>query len=185
MILSTIIYFIRHAEPNYENHDDLTRELTENGCRASQQLVERFKGIEIDSFYSSPYKRSLDTILPLANSRVKKIVTDMRLRERKLSDNWVDDFIAEARKQWGDFSYKLPNSESLTDVQERNIAALKDILVKEDGKTIVIGTHGTALSTIIHYYQPDFRFEQFNKIKHHFPWIAKFVFKDDEVSIDY
>lgn len=51
----------------------------------------------------------------------------MRLRERKLSDNWVDDFIAEARKQWGDFSYKLPNSESLTDVQERNIAALKDI----------------------------------------------------------
>lgn len=50
MILSTIIYFIRHAEPNYENHDDLTRELTENGCRASQQLVERFKGIEIDSF---------------------------------------------------------------------------------------------------------------------------------------
>ncbi len=29
----THIYFIRHAEPNYKNHDDLNRELTEKGLR--------------------------------------------------------------------------------------------------------------------------------------------------------
>jgi 2,3-bisphosphoglycerate-dependent phosphoglycerate mutase len=29
----TTLYFVRHAEPNYNNHDDLTRELTENGLR--------------------------------------------------------------------------------------------------------------------------------------------------------
>lgn len=27
----TNIYFIRHAEPNFNNHDDETRELTEKG----------------------------------------------------------------------------------------------------------------------------------------------------------
>lgn len=27
----TNVYFVRHAQPNYENHDDLTRELTEKG----------------------------------------------------------------------------------------------------------------------------------------------------------
>ena len=29
----TTVYFVRHAQPNYENHDDLTRELTEKVCR--------------------------------------------------------------------------------------------------------------------------------------------------------
>ena len=27
----TNIYFVRHAEPNYNNHDDLTRELSPKG----------------------------------------------------------------------------------------------------------------------------------------------------------
>ena len=27
----TTIYFVRHAQPNYENHDDLSRELTRQG----------------------------------------------------------------------------------------------------------------------------------------------------------
>ena len=27
----TNVYFVRHAEPNYENHNDLLRELTPKG----------------------------------------------------------------------------------------------------------------------------------------------------------
>ncbi|MDQ0262636.1 2,3-bisphosphoglycerate-dependent phosphoglycerate mutase [Streptococcus dysgalactiae] len=33
--MTTLLYFIRHAEPNYDNHDDVTRELTEKGIVAS------------------------------------------------------------------------------------------------------------------------------------------------------
>ena len=29
----TNIYFVRHAEPNYSNHDDLTRELSTKGLQ--------------------------------------------------------------------------------------------------------------------------------------------------------
>ena len=29
----TTIYFVRHAQPNYENHDDMSRELSEKGLR--------------------------------------------------------------------------------------------------------------------------------------------------------
>ena len=43
----------------------------------------------------------------------------------------------------------LPGGESLRSVQERNIAALTDILTAERDKTVVVGTHGTALSTIL------------------------------------
>ena len=61
-------------------------------------------------------------------------------------------------------------------VQERNIRALETLLKVHPGQTILIGTHGTALSTIINYYKPDFQLTDFHRIKHIFPWIVKFEF---------
>ncbi|BAM60370.1 PhoE family phosphoglycerate mutase [Streptococcus dysgalactiae subsp. equisimilis] len=117
--MKTTFYFIRHAEPNYNNHDDVLRELTEKGIVSSKKLVNQFSSITIDKFYSSPYKRSIDTIKPLADSKNKQITTIEGLRERKLSEGWIDNFNEVARKQWEDFNYKLPNGESLKEVQER------------------------------------------------------------------
>ncbi|GAA0054142.1 UNVERIFIED_CONTAM: histidine phosphatase family protein [Streptococcus canis] len=177
--MTTTFYFIRHAEPNDDNHDDVTRELTEKGIVASQALIEAFASIPIDKCYSSPYKRSVDTILPLAKSRDMKIITLSDLRERKLSDEWVKNFNEIAQKQWEDFNFKLPNGESLQEVQERNIKALNHMLSESKNQTVVIGTHGTALSTIINYYKPEFRYEAFNAIKHVFPWVVKFEFEGE------
>lgn len=38
--MKTTIYFIRHAEPNYQNHDDMARELTIKGIEASHTLID-------------------------------------------------------------------------------------------------------------------------------------------------
>lgn len=65
----TIIYFVRHAQPNFNNHDDLTRELTMQGWQDSK-LVTKFlwdKGIDI--VLSSPYKRSISTIKEFADAK--------------------------------------------------------------------------------------------------------------------
>ena len=35
----TIVYFVRHAESNYNNHDDLLRELTEKGLKDSKLVT--------------------------------------------------------------------------------------------------------------------------------------------------
>ena len=35
----TIIYFVRHAQPNFNNHDDLTRELTMQGWQDSKLVT--------------------------------------------------------------------------------------------------------------------------------------------------
>lgn len=37
----TIVYFVRHAESNVNNHDDLSRELTEKG-KKDRKLVTKF-----------------------------------------------------------------------------------------------------------------------------------------------
>ena len=58
----TIVYFVRHAEPNYENYDDRNRELTAKGL-ADRKIVTNYladKGIE--AVLSSPYKRAIDTV---------------------------------------------------------------------------------------------------------------------------
>lgn len=179
--MMTQVYFIRHAEPNYQNHNDVTRELSEHGIRVSQDLVRQLAEVSIDAFYSSPYKRSIDTIAPLASSRAMEIKLVDDLRERKLADAWIEDFVGTAKRQWDDFTFKLPTGESLQEVQARNIAALNHILKESRGKTVVVGTHGTALSTIINYYQPDFGFEDFNRCKHVFPWIVRASFDGDKL----
>lgn len=172
----TTVYFIRHAEPNYDNHDDLSRELSPKGLQSSKDLVNSFATIQIDAFYSSPYLRAIDTIKPLADSRGQTIQLIPDFRERKITDHWIEDFTGFTEKQWTDFNYHLPGGESLSMVQDRNIRALETLLEAHPGQTILIGTHGTALSTIINYYKPDFQLTDFHRIKHIFPWIVKFEF---------
>ncbi|MBQ2271098.1 MAG: histidine phosphatase family protein, partial [Firmicutes bacterium] len=48
------VYFVRHAEPNYDNHDDLTRELTEQGRKDALLVTEFLKDKEIGAVWSSP-----------------------------------------------------------------------------------------------------------------------------------
>lgn len=176
----TILYFIRHAEPNYENHDDHSRELIPKGLQDSQHLVNLFKGIPIDHFVSSPYQRAIQTIEPLAKERKLSIELDDRLRERKITDQWIEDFTGFSNRQWEDFSYHLPGGESLQQVQDRNIEALQHLINHYPDQTIVIGTHGTGLSTIVNHYKPDFGLQDFEKIKHLFPYIVKFTFTNQE-----
>ena len=173
----TTVYFIRHAEPNYENHDDLSRELSPKGLQSSKELVNSFAGIQIDAFYSSPYLRAVDTIKPLADSRGRSIHLIPDFRERKITDHWIEDFTGFTEKQWADFHYHLPGGESLFMVQERNIRALEDLLQAHPDQTILIGTHGTALSTIINYYKPNFQLADFHRIKGVFPWIVEGEFQ--------
>lgn len=46
----------------------------------------------------------------------------------------------------------------------------------EDRK-LVIGSHGTALSTIINYYDDTFGYAEFEKIRELMPWIVCFTFE--------
>lgn len=178
------VYFVRHCEPNYDNHDDVRRELSKKGLQDRQLILDFFNNKTIDEIYSSPYKRAFDTVLPLAQKLDLKITSISDFRERKIDSMWIEDFDTFAQKQWSDFSYKLSDGESLQEVQDRNIASLKQVLANSDKKSIVIGTHGTALSTIVNYFYPSFCYEEFNNIKSLMPVIIEIKFKQSKcVSI--
>ncbi len=70
-------------------------------------------------------------------------------------------------QRWENHEFHEEGGESLAMVRERNIAALTDILIENQNKSedtsIVIGTHGTALSTILNYYDREYNCDSFSR----------------------
>ena len=173
----TTVYFVRHAQPNYKNHDDLQRELTQKGLEDRKLVTEYLCEKGIDVVLSSPFKRAVQTVAHFAEKNDLPILSVPDFRERKVESGWIEDFEDFCRRQWEDFSYKRFDGESLEEVQRRNVQALNKVLEDYPEKTIVVGSHGTALSTIINFYDPGFGYEEFQRIRNLMPWIVIFRFE--------
>lgn len=174
----TSIYFVRHAKPNHANGDDRTRPLTEEGINDAKQVVEVLSDIHLDYAISSPYKRSSDTIKECAKLHNLLVDTDERLREREkgVNGNNLEMF----KKRWNDFNYHEEGGESLQMVQDRNVEALFEILDNHKNENIIVGTHGTALSTILNYFDNEFLCDEFLRIIDYMPYIIRLDFEERE-----
>ncbi|HEX3075751.1 MAG TPA: histidine phosphatase family protein [Lachnospiraceae bacterium] len=172
----TTVYFIRHAEPDFSNHDDKQRPLTRKGIKDRKRVSEYLEDKAIDIVLSSPYRRAIETVEDFAQLKGLDIVTIDDFRERKVDSCWIEDFDQFSRSQWADFSYKLNDGECLMEVQERNIKALMEVIDQYKDKNIVIGSLGTALSTVINCYDSSYEYEDFQQMRHRMPWIVKFTF---------
>lgn len=170
----TKVFFVRHAQPIHNWEDDRTRPLTEEGKLDSKVVLDFLKDKNIDAFYCSPYKRSLETIQSTAVFYKMKITTDERLRERKKGNEGNNFGMFE--KRWADKNFHEEGGESLNMVQTRNIEALKEILKSNQNRNIVIGTHGTALSTILNYFDPTFCCKDFLRILDWMPYVVELDF---------
>jgi len=180
----TTVYFIRHAESDISVRDGRSRPLTAKGM-ADRRLVTEFlhdKGV--DAVLSSPFKRAVDTVADFADRCGFTIETDESFRERgnDCDPPGETEFFKLIERQWADFSYTLPDGECLSDVQARNIAALNRVLTRYKNKIIVIGTHGTALSTIINYYDGAYGFNDFKAIAGIMPWVVAMYFDGTRIA---
>jgi len=176
----TTIYFVRHAEPNYENHDDTSRELSDKGLKDRRLVTDFLMDKEIDIVLSSPFKRAIDTVRDFAEVKGIDVTIIDEFKERRVDSEWIEDFNSFCKMQWEDFSYKLSDGECLEEVQNRNVFALNRVLTMHKDKNIVVGSHGTALSTIINYYDKTFGYSDFDKIRHLMPWVVEFTFEENE-----
>lgn len=155
----TRVYFVRHAQPEHNWKEDRTRPLTEEGKKDSAIVLDFFKDKKIDAFYCSPYKRSKDTIAETAALFGKEIITDERLREREKGSDG--------------------NNHGM--FQKRNMETLNEILSDNADKEVVVGTHGTALSTILNFYDNSFGCEDFLRIIDWMPYIIELDFEGDKL----
>lgn len=171
----TKVYFVRHAQPEHDWEDDRTRPLTKEGKKDAAIVLDFLKDKRIDAFYCSPYKRSMDTIAEAAAFFGKEIITDERFREREKGADGNNHGMFQ--KRWADHTYHEAGGESIAMVQKRNMEVLNEILVSSENQNIVIGTHGTALSTILHFYDNSFGCEDFLRIIDWMPYIIELDFE--------
>lgn len=160
----TNLYFVRHSKIEY-THDDHSRQLSEEGKKSVPRVTKAFKDIQIDQIVSSPYIRAVDTIKGIAETKSMNIRTYDDLRERKVSNVFIDDFQTYTKNQWHDFCFKLEGGESLREVQKRGSSVIDEIVIKNQGQNIVVGTHGTFLAVILKHYDDRIDYEFWRNLK--------------------
>ena len=178
-----ILYFIRHAEPDFSEPDNYKRKLTVSGEIQAQRLSEIFNDINVDGVYSSPYLRAIKTVEPIAKSKSLNVQLLDQFRERKSSDYRVskEKFLGYGKHQWDDFDFKLCGGESLNDVKNRYNTGVRIIInqhAQSQNCIFAVGCHIAGLCAYISQFNLISNYEEYKKYASKMPLIVKCFYKN-------
>ncbi|URW90302.1 histidine phosphatase family protein [Lacticaseibacillus paracasei] len=154
------IDLVRHAEPDITIHDDFFRPLTSAGQRQTQQLVDSLHQYPYTAFFSSPLKRAVDTITPIADDHGLPVQKNELLVERKMPA-WLPNFSDYVNQQWQDLTFFEKPGESIHQVQERYLSFLYGL---PSSAFVAVGSHGTAISSLVEAAIPGIGYHFFSKL---------------------
>ncbi len=156
-------YLVRHAEAQgnieefFQGH--INTDVSEKGAKQLEMLAERFRDISFDAIYSSPLLRAKKTAEAVNKYHGLPITEDERLIEinggvwegvkwTEIGERFPESYDKWRNKMW---EFQAENGESMAEVYERMKNAVTDIASKNEGKTIVIVSHGCALRNFLSY----------------------------------
>ncbi len=172
------IYIIRHCEAEGQ---PVESELTDVGFKQAIDLAAFFYDIEIDRIISSPYKRTIQSILPLANQRNIEIELNHQLTERILSKEHLTDWLDKLRMTFADFDLRYEGGESSQEAANRIIEVVEAILHGNEENTILV-THGNLMSLLLNHFNKDFGFDEWANLSN--PDVYLLKSKNSEVTIE-
>lgn len=146
----TSFILIRHADSPWSADDN--RPLSPAGVEAATMLPERLAGFSIDAIYSSPYRRSVQTVSPLAQRRALAIAELYELRERALGALQDESFAEAMAASWSDFDLRRPGGESSRDAQQRVLELVRTLTRRHVSHTVVLATHGNLLALLLNAF---------------------------------
>jgi 2,3-bisphosphoglycerate-dependent phosphoglycerate mutase len=140
-----MLVLIRHCSALGQARD---AELSEMGIVQSQNLALQIsKFFNVTRIISSPFKRAIDTVKPLAAKFNLDVECDELLRERYFCDNDVS-LLDKLKHSFIDYDYKAcEDGESNTECQKRAQTFLQS-LHKSTGVTVVVA-HGNIIATLL------------------------------------
>ena len=133
--------------------------LGEKQARAVSEYI--LKAYKVDVIYSSPLLRACDTVKGVAEALDLPIIKENELREisfgkwEGLTLEEIKDNFENGYSKWAkDPGVFVPHGgESMAQVQARIVETLKQIGKKEDGKTVLIGSHSSVIRAFQCYIQ--------------------------------
>ncbi len=143
----TSILLVRHAHAPWS--PDEMRSLSAEGAAAADRLAEQLTELPIGAVYSSPYRRAVETVAPLA-ARLELDVRELpELRERDLGSIGSLDFEQAVASTWVDFDFAHAGGESNRAARQRGVSAIRFLADRHPDEVVVAGTHGNLLALLL------------------------------------
>lgn len=153
---------VRHCEAAGQDRE---APLTADGLAQTEQLTKFFinRNDSVSKIISSPYKRALQTIQPLAQYLQKNIIKDERLSERVLSPIPLDNWMELLEKSFENLDFSIEGGESNRQAFQRVAPLIRRELESEES-TVVFVTHGNLMTCILKYFDPRIGFQDWKSL---------------------
>lgn len=156
----TKVYFVRHgySEGNLNNrfHGQTDGDLTDIGHTQAELAGKFLADKKIDAVYSSDLRRAFKTAQHIAKFHNLEIIKHPGLREI-FAGRWEDEIFSELSVKYP-VEYDIwfnrpqdfvsPDGESMVDFFERITGTVRDIVLENPDKTIVIASHATPIRAL-------------------------------------
>lgn len=154
------IFVVRHCKAEGQPPESPR---TEEGFKQAKELAAFFNNIKVDRIISSPYKRAIQTVQPLAEQLNVEIEMNGQLEERVLSTEPLSDWLEKLRETFDNPSLKLEGGESSEDAASRIVGVVESALKSEFESTVVV-THGNLMALLLNHYDKQFGFDEWTNI---------------------
>ncbi|WP_182199361.1 histidine phosphatase family protein [Paraliobacillus salinarum] len=174
------LILIRHCQAEGQHMDS---PLTQHGVNQAHRLALFLEDndCKVNRIISSPFMRAIETIKPYAAAQHIPIEQDVRLEERVLSNEPIDDWLDILELSFQDLDFSLSGGESSNDALKRGLSVIDECLQDQTNDCVAIVTHGNLLSIILAHYLKDFGFEDWKTLTT--PDVYALEFKDETCQV--
>jgi probable phosphoglycerate mutase len=163
---ATLIIFVRHGRtpttgtklpgraPNLHLSDE-GKSQAEMIAKEIKKSSNSFLGTEVSAVYASPMERTQETAKPIAKTLNLRVRTLQGLNECDFGD-WTGRRLRDLSKlkSWSTVqkqpsSFRFPNGESFTEMQNRMLKTVDKILERHPGETVVCVSHADPIKAIL------------------------------------
>lgn len=146
----SVFYLVRHAHATWT--PDEHRPLSARGRQDAVGVADILMQHPIGAIYSSPYRRAIQTIAPLAARLDLPVQLEHDLRERHLGQVSGLEFLEAIEATWQDPSFAHPGGESNQVAQLRGLMVLDRLQALATTKPVVLSTHGNLMTLILQHF---------------------------------
>ena len=148
---------IRHAEAPWS--PDPMRALSAAGRVAAERLAARLGKLEIEAIYSSPYRRALETVAPLARRLGLAVEEQDDLRERELGSPQGSSFEEAVAATFADLDLSHPGGESSRSAQRRAASLVEALSARHSRGLVALSSHGNWITCLLNHFARTVGFE--------------------------
>lgn len=154
------LYVVRHCRAEGQHPD---AGLTGEGCAQAEALADFLADRGIQRIVSSPFRRALQSVAPLAERLRLQVETDERLVERILSHEDLPDWPDRLRETFEDLDLSFRGGESSRVAIGRAASVVHDIL-EDRAATTALVTHGNLMTLLLKSFDDRFGFDDWKKL---------------------